>query len=184
MLALIIVLLLPSQDIAAPRLGNKFIERHVCEGKCCSFRVAVERRVPIFAGAGAPTTVLEWLAPGDTVLADIDILRWTRIGAIIILRTFKAYDEDAVERTFVDGDTIPLLSYSSEGRYEIWHDNAKRVVMAFWNEEHSWPPLVNPPARLLYHGQSTLWMRVKGAYGARGWIAQSYKLRQLGQVCL
>ena len=172
------------QDFGAPRVGGTFVERHVCEGKCCSLRMAVRGRVPIFAAAGAPTTVLAWLTPGDTVLAEIDFLRWSRVGAIVILRTYEYFDEfNSVRLALAAGDTIPLLDYSGEGSYEIWHQNAKRLVLLFWNDGRSFPPLVNPPARLLYFGEPTLWLRMNDADGVRGWIVRSSKLEQIGQLC-
>lgn len=182
----VIALFVPSQEVEIPRAGRPFTERFECEGKCCSFGRVAELRVPVFAGPGAPTTLVGWLEPSDTVHTDNSILRWRRVGAIVMLREFKYYSEDEdplVVRTLVAGDTIPVLGYQMEGRYEIWHENAKRYVMEFWNDGRSWPPMVNPPARLLYEGQSTWWLRVKGLNGPRGWIVSSGKLRQLTPVC-
>jgi len=185
-LLLAIALFVPvfRQDSGTPRAGAAFVEHHVCGAKCCSLRMAVQGRVPVFAAAGAPTTIVAWLAPGDTVLADIDLLRWSRVGAIVILRRYEYFDEyNSVTLSLTAGDTIPLLSYYGEGRYEIWHRNAKRLALLFWNDGLSFPPLTNPPARLLYFGEPTSWLRVKGADAVSGWIARSGKLRQVGQRC-
>jgi hypothetical protein len=172
------------QDSGTPRAGAAFVERHTCEGKCCSLRMAVQGPIPVFAAAGAPATIVAWLAPGDTVLADIDLLRWSRVGAIVILRRYEYFDEyNSVTLSLTAGDTIPLLSYFGEGRYEIWHQNAKRLVLLFWNDGRSFPPLANPPARELYYSEPTLWLRMKVPKAASGWIARSGKLRQVGQRC-
>jgi hypothetical protein len=167
-----------------PQVGRPYIELGVCEGECCTlgpFRAT--DRIPVFSNPGTPTTIVGWLAPGDTVRPSEGNLHWKQVGGVLVLRSlnYEVMDDTTVGQLQA-GDTIPVLSYSGEGYVNIWHKGEKRLVMSFWDDGRQ-RPAANPEGRLVVRGKSLWWLRIRTRSAVQGWIIWSRRLENLDQSC-
>lgn len=156
----------------APRPGQPFIERNVCEGEGCALtRACTLAPVRVFSTEGDTTRISFRLPRGDTVRTLEGHMHHRRVGAVLMLRDTTLRDRIADAEVRVSrGDTIPLLSYSGEGSYFVWLRGGRRVMSAFFDNPREGGSSVGRAGKLLYETAGDWWVKIRDRRGREGWV--------------
>lgn len=148
------------------------VRRGACPFECCVYgEWTAESDVPLQAqerGRAAPAGVIP---AGQTFRADSGTVHITGLMVVAV--------EDSVGDppywSFAPGDTLVVLDYVGEGRYNVWHEGRIQVAEGFWG-------VGAPVGNATTYGQwaSEWWVHATLPDGRTGWFHSTPPLRFKG----
>jgi hypothetical protein len=159
---------LPSADPVvarwAARVPDSLLHRTgACPFECCVYRTWTPTgEVPLREQPRRSLPIVQRLPAGEPFQADSGFVRITGISVLAV-----ADSVDAGPATFGPGDTLVVLDYLGEGRWNVWDGRRVQEVSGFWGAE-----VANPKAELIGGAEYARewWVHATTRDGVRGWI--------------
>ena len=161
-LALLAASAAAAADRAAPRAPH--VTRDVCPFEGCAYGTWVARsRLTAYAAEGDTSKIAFAVKPGERVTAVRGNVHVVKLGVVAV----TAPIEVAAGRMLHTGDSVYVLSYRGDSRYDVWHDGRLMTLEAFWE------PLA-PAARVAgvvrARPEMMWWVLIKTRAGRQGWL--------------
>jgi hypothetical protein len=134
-----------------------------CPFECCVYRTWTPTgEVPLREQPLRSLPVFHRIPAGQPFQADSGFVRMTGISVLAV-----ADSVDAEAATFGRGDTLVVLDYVGEGRWNVWDGRRVQEVSGFWGAE-----IANPKAELIGGAEYARewWVYATTRDGVRGWL--------------
>lgn len=138
--------------------------RDVCPFEGCAYGTWVARsRLTAYAAEGDTSKIAFAVKPGERVTAVRGNVHVVKLGVVAVTAPIEA----VAGRMLHKGDSVYVLSYRGDSRYDVWHDGRLMTLEAFWG------PLA-PAARVAgvvkARPEMMWWVLIKTRAGRQGWL--------------
>ena len=138
--------------------------------KCMGGTWAACDSLPVVQAPWRPAQVIAWLTRNEQFEVQDANTVVVVPGVVLVTQDIRQgfFGTEGTEEPFSAGDTLYVLDYRSEGRFNVWHRGGVFRVVAFW----PWSGQPGPTglAEVLRESVSEFWLRVETQSGIRGWV--------------
>ena len=134
-----------------------------CPFECCVYRTWTPTgEVPLRERPDRSLTAFHRIPAGQPFQADSGFVRITGVSVVAV-----ADSVDADSARFGPGDTLVVLDYVGEGRWNVWDGERVQEISGFWGAEAA-----NPAAELIGGAEYARewWVHATARGGVQGWI--------------